>query len=60
MRLSVFGLFGLFVMLLSVFGLFGLFVHGLAHPESALATWGACVAVAMVPAAFAVVLYHQD
>jgi hypothetical protein len=47
-------------MLLSVFGLFGLFIHGLAHPESALATWGACVAVATVPAAFAVVLYHQD
>lgn len=48
------------LMLLSVFGVFALFMYGLAHPESALATWGACVAVAMVPAAFAVVLYHQD
>jgi len=47
-------------MLLSVFGVFALFMYGLAHPESALATWCACVAVATVPAAFAVVLYHQD
>ena len=46
-------------MLLSVFALFALFLYGLAHPESALATWGACVAVAAVPAAFAVALYHQ-
>ena len=60
MLLSVFGVFALFLMLLSVFGVFALFMYGLAHPESALATWGACVAVAMVPAAFAVVLYHQD
>jgi hypothetical protein len=48
-----------FLSVCGVFVVFALFLNGLAHPESALATWGACVAVAAVPAAFAVALYHQ-